>query len=49
MPGSLWYLLVTLKAKDTSGLVHIMAYMIEPIVEAYGTSLVLFSSASAQP
>ena len=40
-----WYLLVTLKAKDTSGLVHIMAYMIEPIAKAYGTSLMLSSLA----
>ncbi|VFQ65914.1 unnamed protein product [Cuscuta campestris] len=31
------YLLVTLKANETSSLVHIMTYMMEPIAEAYGT------------
>ncbi|GJY34265.1 ribonuclease H-like domain-containing protein [Tanacetum coccineum] len=33
-----------LKAKETSGLVHVMAYMIDPIAEAYGTRLILSSS-----
>src|SRR3954468_13641301 len=40
-PGSLWYLLVKLSSLDTSGLVHIMAYMIEPMAEAYGTLLIV--------
>jgi hypothetical protein len=40
MPGLTWYLLVTLKAYETSGRVHNMAYMIEPIAEAYGTLLI---------
>src|SRR3954470_9815636 len=40
-PGSLWYLLVKLRALDTSGLVHSMAYMIEPMAEAYGTLLIV--------
>ncbi|GJY25806.1 ribonuclease H-like domain-containing protein [Tanacetum coccineum] len=35
-----------LKAKETSGLIHVMAYMIDPIAEAYGTRLILSSSSS---
>ncbi|GJU72289.1 mitogen-activated protein kinase kinase 5-like protein [Tanacetum coccineum] len=38
--------LTMLKAKEHQGLVHVMAYMIDPIAEAYGTRLILSSSSS---
>ena len=34
-----WYLLVILRAYDTSGLVHYITYMIDPIAKAYGVIL----------
>ena len=39
-----WYLLVTLKAYDTSSLVHYIAYMIDPITKAYGVILMFVLS-----
>ena len=36
-----WYLLHMLKAYATLGLIHNMAYMIEPMDEAYGARLIL--------
>ena len=47
-PGLDWYLLVQLRANETSGLVHNMAYMMDPIAEAYGISLILFSSSGVR-
>jgi hypothetical protein len=41
MPGLAWYLLITFKAYKTSGRVHDMTYMIEPIAEAYDTLLIM--------
>ncbi|KAJ0453403.1 hypothetical protein HanIR_Chr15g0728981 [Helianthus annuus] len=35
-----------LRAYETSGLVHNMAYMMEPIAEAYGTLSIFFFSSS---
>ena len=34
MPGLLWYLPTKLTARFTSGLVHSIAYMIDPMAEA---------------
>ena len=42
-PGSDWYLLTTLSEYTTSGLVHVMVYMIDPMVEAYWTLLIALS------
>lgn len=38
-PGLDWYLLMMLKAYKTFDQLHIMVYMIDPIVEAYGIVL----------
>ena len=38
--GSDWYLLATPSEYATSGHVHVMAYMIVPTIEAYGTLLI---------
>ena len=41
----MWYMLVTLRAYDTLGLVHYIANMIDPIAEAYEVILMhVFSS-----
>jgi hypothetical protein len=40
-PGSDWYLLVKLIACATYDLVHSIPYMIEPMVEAYGTLFII--------
>jgi hypothetical protein len=44
-PRSDWYLLIALRAYETYGCVLIIAYMIDPIAEAYGT-LLMWSSSS---
>ena len=39
-PGSDWYLLTTPSEYAMSGLVHVMAYMMDPTAEAYGILLI---------
>ena len=41
-------ILVRLIAKATSGLVHIMVYMMDPIAEAYGILLILLRSSDVE-
>ena len=44
-----WYLLVTLKAYDTSSLLHNIEYIIDPIAEAYGIILMCCGDPRARP
>ncbi|XP_021719169.1 uncharacterized protein LOC110686870 [Chenopodium quinoa] len=45
--GSNWYQLVAPKAYETSGLIHIMTYMIDPISEAYEIWFILSHSSGS--
>src|SRR3954467_13688045 len=42
LPGLLWYLPTKLTARFTSGLVHSMAYIMDPMAEALGMTHLLF-------
>ena len=48
LPGLLWYLPTKLTPRFTSGLVHSMAYIIDPMAEAYGILLILLRSSDVE-